>query len=146
MIWSGLHDDVGVLSCRRMSLQPSSDRWLVSIVFGVMALVTHFAHGQSTPAGEEPKPANSFTFTLSPYRARAVPEMLDVMKQQDDVMRLRNLQAADATFFSRAIDLLRFVPFKLSSSNGNVDDFFTPNYLRPDYNAAASQTHLFDTR
>jgi hypothetical protein len=121
-------------------------RWLVSVVFGVTALVTHFAYGQSTPAGEEPKLAKSFTFTLSPDRERAVPEMLDVIKQKDDAMRVRDLQAADATFFSRAIDLLRFVPFKLSSSNGNMDDFFTPNYLRSDYNAPSSQAHLFDTR
>jgi hypothetical protein len=50
-----------------------------------------------------------------------------------------------ATFFSRAIDLLRFVPLKLSSSNSNMDDFFTPSYLRQDYNAPSSQAHLFDT-
>jgi hypothetical protein len=67
-----------------MSLHASSDRWLVSVVFGVTALVTHFAYGQSTLAGEEPKLTKSFTFTLSPYRARAVGEMLDVIKQQDD--------------------------------------------------------------
>jgi hypothetical protein len=129
-----------------MSLHPSGDRWLVSIVFGVTALVTHIAYGQSTPAGEEPKLTTSFTFSLSPYRERAVGEMLDVVKQQDDAMRVRDLQAANATFFSRAIDLLRFVPFKLSSSNGNMDDFFTPNYLRPDYNPPSSQAHLFDAR
>lgn len=129
-----------------MSLHPSSDRWLVSVVFGVTALVTHIAYGQSTPAGEELKLTKSFTFTLSPYRQGAVGEMLDVVKQQDDAMRIRDLQAANATFFSRTIDLLQFVPFKLSSGNGNMDDFFTANYLRPDYNAPASQAHLFDTR
>jgi hypothetical protein len=128
-----------------MSLHPSSDR-LVSVVFGVTVLVTHFAYGQSTPAGEEPPLTKSFAFTLSPYRARAVPEMLDVIKHQDHAMGVRDLQPANATFFSRAIDLLRFVPFKLSSSNANMDDFFTPNYLRPDYNAASAQAHLFDTR
>ena len=84
---------------------------MVSILFGVTALVTHFTHGQSTPAGEDPKLAKSFTFTLSPDRERAVPEMLDVIKPKDDAMRVRDLQAADATFFSRAIDLLQFVPF-----------------------------------
>jgi hypothetical protein len=129
-----------------MSLHPFRDRWLVSVVFGMTALVTHFAYGQSTPAGEEPKLTTSFTFRLSPYRQRAVGEMLDVVKQQDDAMRIRDLQAANATFFSRTIDLLRFVPLKLSSSNGNMDDFFTPNYLRPDYNAPSSQADLFDTR
>jgi hypothetical protein len=72
--------------------------------------------------------------------------MLDVIKQQDDAMRVRDLQGAEATFFSRAIDLLRFVPFKLSTSNGNMDNFVTPNYLRPDYNAPSLQAHLFDTR
>jgi hypothetical protein len=128
-----------------MSLHPSSDQWLVSVVFGVTALVTHIAYGQSTPAGEEPKLTTSFTFSLSPYRQRAVGEMLDVVKQQDDAMRIRDRQTANATFFSRTIDLLRFVPFKLSSGNGNMDDFFIPNYLRPDYNAPSSQAHLFDT-
>jgi hypothetical protein len=90
------------------------DGWFL-FSFGVTALVIHIAYGQSIPAGEEPKPTKSFTFTLSPYRQRAVGEMPDVVKQQDDAMRVRGLQAANATFFSRTIDLLRFVPFKLSS-------------------------------
>ena len=129
-----------------MSLPGSSDRWLVSAVFGATVLLTHFAYAQSTPAGEEPKLTNSFTFTLSPYHERAAGEMLDAMKQYDEAMRARDLRAADATLFSRAIDLLRFVPFKLSSSNGNMDDFFTPNYLRADYNEPSSEAHLFETR
>ena len=129
-----------------MSLPASSDRWLVSAVFGATALFTHFSYAQATSDSEEPKLAKSFTFTLSPYRQRAAGEMLDIMRQHDEAMRVRDLQALDATLFSRAIDLLRFVPFKLSSSNDNMDDFFTPNYLRADYSEPSSEAHLFDTR
>jgi hypothetical protein len=72
--------------------------------------------------------------------------MIDAMKQYDEAMHARDLRAANETLFSRAIDLLRFVPFKLSSSNGNMDDFVTPNYLRTDYSEPSSETHLFETR
>lgn len=129
-----------------MSSIPSIARWLVSVVFGGTALFTHFVYVQSAPAGEAPKLAESFTFTLSPNRDRAVTQTIEAMKEHDEAVRVRDLKAADESVFIRAIDLLRFVPFTLSNSSGNMDDFFTPNYLRVGYNERPSEAHLFDTR
>ncbi len=128
-----------------MSSTPPIARWLVSVVFGATLLFTHFAYAQSSPAGEVPKLTESFTFTLSPNRDRAVTQTIEAMKEHDEALRVRDLKAADASIFMRAIDLLRFVPFTLSNSSGNIDAFFTPNYLRPGYNQPPSEAHLFDT-
>jgi hypothetical protein len=64
--------------------------------------------------------------------------------EHGEALRVRDLKAADASVSARAIDLLRFVSFKLSDSNGNIEDFFTPNYLRADYNRRSSEAHLFN--
>ena len=127
-----------------MSLNLSIARCLVSAVFVTMALFTHFAYTQSAPPGGAPKLTESFTFTLSPNRDSVVSRTIEAMREHDEALRVRDLKAADASVFTRAIDLLRFVPFKLSDSNGNIDDFFTPNYLQADYNRPSSEAHLFN--
>jgi len=64
--------------------------------------------------------------------------------ERTEAQRLVDLKNANEDVFTRAVDLLRFVPFKLSSSDIKLDDFFTPNYLRADYNTARPEVHLFD--
>jgi hypothetical protein len=100
--------------------------------------------GQSASATDAPKLTESFTFTLNPHRDDAIRHMIETMRTRDEMQRMLDLKAADASVITRAIDLLRFRPFKLSSSDGKADEFFTPNYLRPDYNGPTSGAHLFD--
>jgi hypothetical protein len=129
-----------------MSLTSSIARWVIRGGFAATALYSHFACAQSAPSGEAPKLTESFTLTLSPHRDTALRQTIEAMKQYEETQRVFDLKAADASVFTRAIDLLRFVPFKLSNSSGNLDDFFTPNYLRAGCNEVPSEAHLFDTR
>jgi hypothetical protein len=102
------------------------------------------AQAQTASATDAPKLTESFTFTLDRHHDNGLRQTVETMKVRDEMQRMLDLKAADASAFTRAIDLLRFVPFKLSSSDFNPDDFFTPEYLRVDYNRAPSEAHLFD--
>lgn len=104
------------------------------------------APAQTPMAASEPlRLSEDFVFRLGPRRDRVIREMVSAINTQDEARRSLELQTANESFFSRAIDPLRFVPFKLSGSDPGLDDFFTPNYLRADY-AAPAETHLFDNK
>jgi hypothetical protein len=112
------------------------------VAVGISALSA--AHAQ-TPAvaGEPVRLSEDFSFRLGPHRDRMIQEMVTAISSQDAARQSLELHASNESFFSRAIDPLRFIPFKLSGSDMSLDDFFTPNYLRADY-AAPAETHLFD--
>lgn len=113
---------------------------LVALAFTI--LLTQWVAAQS---GQETGPSlqEGFNFRFDPRRERALGQTVEALMQYDQAQRARDLDAANAGVFSRAIDLFRFVPFKLGNSSGNMDDFLTPNYLRPDY-VRVSETNLFE--
>jgi hypothetical protein len=104
------------------------------------------ALAQSAPTTDAPKLTENFSFTLNQHRDEAIRHTVETMMARDEMQRTLGLKDADASIFSRSIDLLRFVPFKLSGSDSKADDFFTPNYMRSDYNRPTSEPHLFNTR
>lgn len=108
-----------------------------------MVLVTHLAYAQSASRG--PTLSESFSIRLSPYRDEAISQTIEALKTHYEFQRVHELQTANKDIFSRATDLLRFVPFTSGNSSGKIDDFFTPNYLRPDH-APPRETHLFDVK
>ena len=103
-----------------------------------------FAQQQSAQTADGHKATASFSFSLGMRRDRAVDQTVEMMNERTEAQRLVDLKNANEDVFTRAVDLLRFVPFKLSSSDIKLDDFFTPNYLRADYNTARPEVHLFD--
>jgi hypothetical protein len=116
-----------------------------SIIFaGAACSALGSVQAQSASSADAPKLTETFSFTLNRQRDDAIRHTIETMKARDEMQRVLDLKAADASIFTRAIDLFRFVPFKLSSSDSKADDFFTPNYLRTDYNRSTSEAHLFD--
>src|SRR6266496_386362 len=101
---------------------------------------------QSPPPSNSPNLTEPFTFRLDRYQDRRVRELVDRLTQQSEGQRLLELHAAQQPLFERTIDLLRFVPFKMRTSDINGGDFLTPNYLRADYNRPTPDSHLFDSR
>jgi len=74
-----------------------------------------------------------------------VQDIVGTMESHDEMQYSLELHTAHESVFTRAIDELRFIPFKLSSSDMKSDDSLTPNYLRLDYNKPVSEAHLFDS-
>jgi hypothetical protein len=110
------------------------------IAFGGISV----AQAQTASTTNAPKLTESFTFTLDRHHDDGLRQTVETMKVRDEMQRMLDLKAVDASAFTRAIDLFRFVPFKLSSSDSKADDFFTANYLRSDYNRLTSEARLFD--
>jgi hypothetical protein len=116
-----------------------------SIIFaGAACSALGSVQAQSASAIDAPRLTEAFSFTLTRQRDDTIRHTIETMEARDDMQRMLDLKAADASIFTRAIDLLRFVPFKLSSSDSKADDFFTPNYLRTDYSRSTSESHLFE--
>ena len=113
-------------------------------LLSVIAMVSS-ARAQSPSPSESPKFAQEFTFTFGTHRDHIVEDIVGTMKSHDEMQHSLELHTAHESVFTRAIDELRFVPFKLSSSDIKSDDFLTPNYLRLDYNKPLSEAHLFDS-
>ena len=61
------------------------------------------------------------------------------MQRREDERRALDVVAMNANPLTKAIDLLRFIPFRLSISPD--DDFLVPNYLQPDYNRSSAEAH-----
>lgn len=99
----------------------------------------------STRSQEPPKLTESFSFNLSPYREAAVSRTMELMQEREKAQRALDLKSANEGLFSRAIDLLQFIPLRLgNASNGISDEFFTPNYLRPEYIRHSPAALLFE--
>jgi hypothetical protein len=120
-----------------------------SVTKGLLLLTTAVAmlssaRAQSASPSESPKFTQDFTLTLGTHRDRILQDIVGAIDSRDEAQHALELRTAHESVFSRAIDELRFIPFKLSSSDMKSDDFFTPNYLRVEYNKPASEAHLFD--
>jgi hypothetical protein len=105
-------------------------------------LCAYISQAQNGPAAEPPKASAEFSFDLG-HRDPATSKIIDILQRQDDGRRTRELTALNADPFTKAIDLLKFIPFRLST-NPN-DDFLMPNYLLPNYNRPSPEAHLFNT-
>jgi len=117
-------------------------RALLSVIIAIAALSS--GRAQSASPSESPKLTEEFSFTLGTHRDRPIQDIVDAINSHDEAQHSFELRTANESVFTRAIDLLRFVPFKLSSSDMKSDDFFTPNYLRVDFDKPVSEAHLFD--
>jgi hypothetical protein len=122
-----------------------------SVTKGLLLLTTAVAmlssaRAQSASPSDSPKLTQDFTFTLGADRDHSIQDIVTRINSHDEARHSFELRRANESVFTRAIDLLRFVPFKLSSSDIKSDDFFTPNYLRVDYERPLSEAHLFDNR
>ena len=113
-------------------------------LLSMIAMVSS-ARAQSPSPSQSPKLTHEFTFTLGTHRERMVQDIVGMMKSHDQMQHSLELYTAHESVFTRAIDELRFIPFKLSSSDMKSDDFLTPNYLRLDYNKPVSEAHLLDS-
>lgn len=113
------------------------------IVAASVAFVVQPATRQAK-AEDFPKLDEHFTFTLSPQHDYAMREIVKSLEQRDELRRRKELEAANAPILSSVLDLLRYVPIRLSASNES-DDFFAPSYLRPDYAREPREAHFFDS-
>ena len=114
----------------------------IAIHISAGGLYAYISQAQNAPVAEAPKASAEFSFDLR-QRDPATTKIIDIIQRQDDGRRTSELTALNADPFTKAIDLLRFLPFRLST-NPN-DDFLMPNYLLPDYNKSSPEAHLFNT-
>ncbi len=113
------------------------------MAIGAVFLVTsQLVSGQTPFETNPPKLGEPFTFTLSPQHDYALSAVTKSIEQHDEILRARELDEANAAIFSKAVDLLRYIPIKLGGSD--PEDFFTPNYLRQGYAATPPKAHLVD--
>jgi hypothetical protein len=114
----------------------------IAIHISAIALCVHITYAQNAPAAEAPKASAELTFKLGRDEP-TMTKVIEIIQKQAEERWTLELAAMNTTPFTRAIDLLRFVPFRLST-NPN-DDFLMPNYLPPDYNRSSPEAHLFNT-
>ena len=120
-------------------------------IFRCVALAIHISAGglcaylsqaQNAPVADSPKATTELSFDLG-RRDPVTSKIIEIIQRQDDGKRIRELTALNADPFTKTIDLLKFIPFRLST-NPN-DDFLMPNYLLPDYNRSSAEADLFNT-
>ena len=117
-------------------------RALLFVIIAIAALSS--GRAQSASPSESPKLTQDFSFTLGAHRDRVIQDIVGALNSQEEARYSFELRTANESVVTRAIDLLRFVPFKLSRSDMKSDDFFAPNYLRGDLDKPVSEAHLFD--
>jgi hypothetical protein len=118
--------------------------WCVAIAIHISAggLCAYMSRAQNAPVAETPKERAEFNFDLG-QRDPATSKIIEIMQRQDDGRRIRELTELNSDPFTKAINLLKFIPFRLST-NPN-DDFLMPNYFLPGYNRSSPEAHLFNT-
>jgi hypothetical protein len=105
-------------------------------------LCAYTSQAQDAPVAETPKASAQFSFDLG-QRDPGTSKIIEIIQRQDHGRRTRELTALNADPVTKAIDLLKFIPFRLSIDPN--DDFLMPNYLLPDYNRFWPEAHLFNT-
>ena len=101
---------------------------------------------QAPSTSDSPKLTERFTFQLGRFRDHAAHDVLETITRQSDSQQVLVLHEANQGTVDRLLDLTRFVPFKLSDSDMSSDEFFTPNYLRPDYDRPPPDLQLLNSR
>lgn len=93
------------------------------------------------PASEEEAVAQEIrvegAFIASPFKLRPddpVREMIMRMNERAETERAAELQTANQSSISRLLELTRFIPIPLGSSENRVDTFFLGNNMRRDLN------------
>ena len=114
----------------------------MAIQISAGGLCTYTSQAQKAPAAEAPKASAELSFDLG-QRDPATSKIVEIIQKQGEERRTLELSAMNTTPFTRAIDLLKFVPISLST--GPDDHFLMPNYLLPDYNKSSPEAHLFNT-
>ncbi|HEX4653132.1 MAG TPA: hypothetical protein VH227_02700 [Candidatus Udaeobacter sp.] len=118
-------------------------RALLSVIIPIACASS--GRAQSPSPSESPKFTQDFTFTLGVHRDRVIQQIVSAINSHDEAQYSFELRTANESVVTRAIDLLRFVPFKLSSSDIKSDEFLTPNYPRADFDKPVGEAHLFDS-
>jgi hypothetical protein len=106
-----------------------------------IALYVHMTYAQNTRAPEASTASAELSFDLG-RRDPAVSKIVEMMQRQDNGGRTLELAALNANPFTKAIDLLKFIPLRLSISPD--DDFLMPDYLQRGYNRVPLEAHLFN--
>jgi hypothetical protein len=113
----------------------------MAIRISAFGLSVYVSQAQNTPATEAPRASAKLHFNLDKHEP-TVSKIVEIMQKQDDERRTLELAAINADSFTKAIDLLRFIPLRLSTSPD--DDFLMPDYLRTGYNRPSPEVHLFN--
>lgn len=88
------------------------------------------------------------TFTASQFELRrdpAVEGLIDRLTLRAAELRDRELQRANESSVTRLLELTRYIPIPLGSSENRVDTFFLSNDMRSDLNPH-DHARLFDPR
>ena len=75
-------------------------------------------------------------------RAREI-ELAEKLRQQTEIQRGIELQDLNKSFVSRLLDLTKFSPIPLGSSESRLDTFFLQNHMRADFNPRRNEGVLF---
>jgi len=125
-------------------MSPYISRYVaMAIHISAGGLCAYISQAQNAPVAEAPKASAEFSFDLRQHDP-AISRMVEIMQRREDERRATEFSALNANPGTKAIDLLRFIPFRLSTSPD--DDFLMPNYLLPDYKRAQLEANLFNTK
>lgn len=87
-------------------------------------------------------------FTASPFelrRDKAVEIMIERLNLRAETLRSAELQHANENSVTRLLELTKYVPIPLGSSENRIDTFFLSNYMRRDLNPRDTSP-LFETK
>lgn len=87
-------------------------------------------------------------FTASPFelrRDKAVEIMIERLNLRAETLRSAELQHANESSVTRLLELTKYVPIPLGSSENRIDTFFLSNYMRKDFNPRDTSP-LFETK
>jgi hypothetical protein len=113
----------------------------IAISISTFGLCVYVSQAQNAPATEAPKPSAELRFNLGKHEP-TVSKIVEIIRKQDYERRTLELAAMNTDSFTKAINLLRFIPLRLST--GPDDDFLMPDYLRRSYNRPSPEVHLFN--
>ncbi len=83
---------------------------------------------------EEVRVEASVDLRLEPPRESAVQSLMERLTLRDDLQRASELQVANRSAVSTLLDLTKYSPIQLGSSEDRLDTFFLSNVMRADLN------------